>query len=222
MKVVIIGGGQVGAYIANLLLNNNCSVKVIENREHVLNKLKTELPENVVISGSGTDPNILESALISEADVVAAVTGADETNLVASTIAKFEFGVPRVIARVNNPKNVWLFNSSMGVDVGLNMADIMAHLVVDEMELKSVFTLMKLNRGKYSIVQVIVNNQSSAVNRVIKDLGIPTKAILISITRGKEIIIPRGDTLINGGDKILAFADEDAQVAINELFGPHR
>ena len=105
MKVIIIGGGQVGAYIAKLLLNDNCSVKVIENREIVVEKLKKILPLDTIVLGSGTDPNILESCGIAEADVVATVTGADETNLVASTIAKFEFDVPRVIARVNNPQN---------------------------------------------------------------------------------------------------------------------
>lgn len=218
MKVIIIGGGQVGAYIANLLLKNNCSVKVIENREDVLAKLKKDLPLDAIVFGNGTDPNVLESAGIAEADVVAAVTGADETNLVASTIVKFEFAVPRVIARVNNPKNAWLFNSGMGVDVGLNQADFMAHLVVEEIDLKNMLMLMKINRGNYSIVQVKVDNQSKAVHKAVKDLAIPVKAVLIAIYRGKDVIITHGDTIIYGGDIILAFADDDAQATINELF----
>lgn len=219
MKVIIIGGGNVGAYIAKLLLDNNCSVRVIENRENVLSKLMKEVPEDIVVYGSGTDPNVLEACGIREIDVVVAVTGADETNLVASTIAKFEFEVPRVIARVNNPQNAWLFNSSMGVDVGINQADLMAHLVVEEMDVKNVLTLMKLNRGDYSIVQVKVDDESEAVNKTLKDLVIPTNAVLISIFRGKEVMIPRGDTVINSGDIILALADKEAQISINELFG---
>lgn len=219
MKVIIIGGGKVGIYIAKLLLNSNCSVKVIEQRENILPKLRAELPYDTIVYGSGTDPNILESCGIAETDVVAAVTGADETNLVASTIAKFEFGARRVIARVNNPQNAWLFNSSMGVDVGLNQADIMAHIVVEEMDLKNMLTLIKLNCGNYSIVQIKVDNQSEAVNKAIKDLAIPEKSVLISISRGKDVIIPHGDTIINGGDSILAFADDDAQVVINKLLG---
>lgn len=219
MNVIIIGGGQVGAYIARLLLDNNCSVKVIENREYVVDKLKKTLPEDGIVFGNGTNPNVLESCGIAQADVVAAVTGADETNLVASTIAKFEFGVPRVIARVNNPQNVWLFNSGMGVDVGLNQADLMAHLVVEEIDLKNMLTLMKLNRGNYSIVQVKVDSQSEAANKALRDLAIPVKAVLIAIYRGKDVLIPRGDTVIHEGDKILAFADEDAQVTVSELFG---
>jgi len=219
MKVIIIGGGQVGAHIASLLLNNNCTVKVIENRENVFTKLKLELPLDNIVFGSGTDPNILEFCGIADADVVVAVTGADETNLVASTIAKFEFGIPRVIARVNNPKNTWLFNSNMGVDVGLNQADLMAHLVIEEMDLKNMLTLMKINRGDYAIVQVKVDDKSESVHKTVKDISIPAKAVLIAIYRGDKVIIPRGNTTIMGGDDILAFADVDAKVVINKIFG---
>jgi trk system potassium uptake protein len=221
MKVIIIGGGHVGAYIAELLLKNNCSVKVIENREPVFAKLKNEIPADNILFGSGTDPDILESAGVAEADVVASVTGTDEINLVASTIAKFEFAVPRVIARVNNPKNSWMFNSSMGIDAGLNEADFMAHLVVEEMAFKNIMTLLKINKGDYSIVQMTVDVHSEAVNKTIKDLAIPANAVLIAISRGKETIIPRGDTIIYAEDNILALADEKAQMKINELFGPH-
>ena len=219
MKVIIIGGGQVGTYIAKLLLNNNCSVMVIENRVNVLEKLKKDIPLENIIYGSGTEPNVLESAGIAETDVVAAVTGADETNLVASTIAKFEFDVPRIIARVNNPKNAWLFNSGMGVDVCLNQADLMAHLVVEEMDLKNILTLMKVDRGDYSIVQVKVSSESKAISKTIRDLVIPEKSLLIAITRGGDLIIPRGDVVIKEDDNILALADAGAQVIINELFG---
>lgn len=219
MKVIIIGGGQVGAYIAKMLVGNNCSVKLIENREDVCNRLKQELPEDSVVLGSGTDPNVLEQCGIAGVDVLAAVTGADEVNLVASTISKFEFAVPRVIARVNNPKNSWLFNVGMGVDVGLNMADLMGHLVVEEMDLKNMLTLLKLNRGNYSIVQIKVDGKSAAVKKSLKDLDIPAKSLLIALYRGKEVIIPRGNTSIMADDNILAFADEDSQIKLNALFG---
>lgn len=219
MNVIIIGGGKVGAYIAKMLLGNNCSVKLIENREDAYNRLIQELPEESVVLGSGTDPNVLEQCGVDKADVLAAVTGADETNLVASTITKFEFGVPRVIARVNNPKNSWLFNNGMGVDVGLNMADIMAHLVVEEMDLKNMLTLLKLNRGNYSIVQIKVDGKSPAVKKSLKDLDIPAKSLLIALYRGKEVIIPRGNTTVQADDNILAFTDEDSQVKLNALFG---
>lgn len=219
MKVIIIGGGKVGAYIANLLLNNNCSVKVIENRNYVYDKLKKEVPEENIVFGSGTDPDILEAAGIKDVDVVAAVTGSDEINLVASTIVKFEFGISRVIARVNNPQNTWLFNSGMGVDVALNQADLMAHLVVEEMDLKNALTLLKINRGDYAIVQVNVDSTSEAANTMVKDLVKPVNAVLIAISRANDTIIPRGDTVIKAGDNILILADQGAQVAISKLFG---
>lgn len=222
MKVVVIGGGKVGAYITNLLLNNNCSVKVIENRKNVYEKLKKEVPEDCIVFGSGTDPNVLESAGINDADVVAAVTGNDETNLVASTIVKFEFGVSRVVARVNNPQNTWLFNSGMGVDVGLNQADLMAHLVVEQLDLKNILTLLKVNRGDYSIVQINVDPNSEAAKKTVKELTLPINSVLISISRGNDTIIPRGDTMIYGGDNILVLADQGAQVTISKIFGSVR
>lgn len=218
MKVIIIGGGQVGEYIADLLINNNCSVRVIENREAVVTKLKKVLPPDTVVLGSGTDPNILEICGITKVDVVAAVTGDDETNLVASTIAKFEFNVPRVIARVNNPKNKWLFDAGMGVDVCVNQADLMAHLVVEEMDLKNMLTLMKTNHGNCSIIQVKVDGKSNSVNKAVKDLGIPPKALLIAVYRGNDVIIPNGQTVISADDEIMAFTDTDAQAKINAIF----
>lgn len=222
MNVIIIGGGQVGSYIANLLYSNNCSVKLIENRDNVLVKLKKELPPDIVVAGSGTDPNVLEACGIAKADVVAVVTGSDESNLVAATIAKFEFGVARVVARVNNPKNAWLFTTEMGVDVGLNQADLMAHIVVEEMDLNNMLTLMEINLGNYAIVEVAVDDKSNAVNKEVKDLDIPEKAVLIAIYRNHEVVIPHGNTVITGGDKILAFADVRAKVLLNNLFGSQK
>jgi len=220
MKVIIVGGGQMGAYIASLLLKNDCAVTVIENREAVFTKLKKDLPAQNILLGDGTNPSVLESAGIAGADVVAAVSGTDETNLVASTIAKFEFGVPRVIARVNNPKNVWLFTPSMGVDVALNQADLLAHLVVEEMDLKNMYTLLKVSHGAYSIAEVKVAEQSIAAGKPVRDLAIPEKSVLIAITRGDKVIIPRGDTVVLGGDQILVLADTESKVGINRLCMP--
>lgn len=220
MKVVIIGGGQVGEHIASLLLNNDYSVKVIDNREHIVDKLKKELPSETVILGNGTDPNILEAAGINSADVVVSVTGADEVNLVASTIAKFEFGVSRVVARVNNPKNSWLYNIGIGVDVAVNQADLMAHIVIEEMDLKNMFTLMKLSLGGYSIVQIKVDEASKAVHKEVKALNIPFNSKLITIYRGEEVILPGGDTVINAGDSILALANSETQAEVNKIFSP--
>ena len=219
MKVIIIGGGQVGSYLASLLLSNGHDIKVIEYREQVFNKLEKELPHEVLLFGNGSDPQLLEEAGIESANVIAAVTGSDEVNLVVSTLAKMEFGVSRVVARVNNPKNAWLFNSSMGVDVGINQADLMGHFVVEEMNLKDMFTILKLNRGEYSIVSTKVMPKAKAANKLLKDLSIPKKTVLIAITRNETILIPKGDTQILVDDDILVLTDEPSRKELNEIFG---
>jgi trk system potassium uptake protein TrkA len=219
MKVIIVGGGQVGSYLASLLHSNGHDIRVIEYREKNFHKLERELPKELLIFGYGSDPEVLEKAGISTADVLAAVTAEDEINLVVSTLAKMEFGVPRVVARVNNPKNAWLYNSGMGVDVGVNQADLMAHFVVDEMDLEDMFTLMKLNRGDYSIVRVKVDNKAKAANQVIKNLSIPKKAVLVAITRSGELLIPKGDTQILVDDEIMLLTDEESRKDLKTIFG---
>ena len=219
MKVIIVGGGQVGSYLATLLISNGHEIRVIEHREKNYNKLERELPPETLIFGHGSDPEVLEKAGVASADVVAAVSADDEINLVVSTLAKMEFGVPRVVARVNNPKNAWLFNAGMGVDVGVNQADLMAHLVVSEMDLKDMMTLMKINDGNYSIVQISIEDQSPVVSRVVKDLPIPANALLITIRRGTETFVPNGDTTIQSGDNVLALTNEANRVEMYKLFG---
>ena len=218
MKVIIIGGGQTGAHIAGILLANKCEVTVIENREHIIQKLKKDIPEKNILFGNGTDPNVLEQAGITKADVVAAVTGADDTNLVAATIARFEFDVPRVIARVNNPKNAWLFNAGMGVDVAINQADLMAHLVVEEMDQTAMLTLMKISRGSHSIVQYKLSESAKAVGQSIREVALPEQVVFIAIYRGDKTVIPHGDTVFAAGDVVLAFTDEATKQSLNTLF----
>lgn len=219
MNVIIIGGGQAGAHIGYLLLENGLNIKIIENREFLVEKLTKDFSEEIVILGSGTDPNTLEVAGIQSADVLVAVTGSDEVNLVASTIAKFEFGIPRVVARVNNPRNAWLYNRDMGVDVSINQSDLLAQIVVEEMDMENISTLMKLNRGNFSIAKVTVNPKSNAVKKVIKELNIPSKCVFIAILRNEdEVIIPRGDTVIEPNDYILLLADESSEKVVNDIF----
>ena len=218
MNVIIVGGGKTGVYVANLLLANHCRVKVMESRGSVLTKLKDELPSDCIFEGSGTDPNMLEAAGINTTDVLVCATGADETNLVASTIGKFEFNVPRVIARVNNPHNAWMFNAGMGVDVTVNQADLIGHIILEGIDMRDMTTLLKLERGNASIVQIHVSETSSVNGKQIKDLDIPSSAIIITIMRGTETIVTKGDTVIHAGDDLLALADEVTQPKLNKIF----
>jgi trk system potassium uptake protein TrkA len=132
MKIIIVGGGKVGTSLALLLLEKGYNVKVIEAAREKISRLQQDLPADVVALGNGTDPVVLEAAGILGVDVVAATTGQDETNLVVTNLARFAFNVPRVVARVNNPKNAWMFTPMMGVDVAVNQADLMARLIAKE------------------------------------------------------------------------------------------
>jgi trk system potassium uptake protein TrkA len=203
-RVLVVGGGKVGTYLASLLLADGHSVTVIEGRSEEFPRLQQYLPAKVHVEGNGTDPLVLEAAGIRQADVVAAVSRADETNLVITSLARFEFNVPRTIARVNNPKNAWLFTPEMGVDVALNQADLMAHLIAEEMSLGDMMTLLKLRRGQYSIVENRVDPRAAASGKPVRELDLPHECVLTAIFRGGELIIPRGETILQPDDEVLA------------------
>src|SRR5690348_3976090 len=133
MIVLIVGGGVVGTYLATLLRAGGHQARVIEVRAEEIPRLHAILSADTVVLGDGTDPIVLEAAGIGQAQVVAAVTGADPTNLVVTSLARCEFAVPRTIARVNIPQNAWMFTPVMGVDVALNQADLLANLIAEEM-----------------------------------------------------------------------------------------
>ena len=204
MKVIIVGGGQVGAYLASLLIERGHEIKIIEERDAKIPVLKRDLPEDCVVHGNGAEPKVLEAAGIRNADVVAAVTGADETNLVVATLSRLEYGVRRVVGRVNNPKNAWLFNGTMGVDVALNQADLMARLVAEEMTLGDMMTLLKLHGGQYSLVERVVDPASKVVEKTVREIKLPAECVLVAILRDSKLLIPRGDTILLGDDKVVA------------------
>lgn len=204
MKVIIVGGGKVGAYLTSLLQGGGHQVKLIEIRTHQLERLACDLPKEVLILGSGTDPEVLEAAGIRSADVLAVVTGADEINLVAATIARLEYQVPRILARIKNPKNAWLFTPEMGVDVALNQAELMATLVAEEMSVGDMMTLLKLNQGQFSLVEEKVHQSSRAAGKMVRELGLPTESVLVAIIRNGQLLIPHGDTQLLPADEVLA------------------
>ncbi len=217
MLVLIVGGGKTGSHLAGLLLAGGHKAVVIDQRPEVIGLLRKELPPDAVVSGDGADPKVLIGAGIKKADVVAAVTSDDEDNLVVSTMARFEFGVRRVIARVNNPKNAWLFTRDMGVDVALNQADLMANLIAEEMSIGDMMTLLKLRRGQYSLVEEKVDPKSTAVGKAVRDLDLPCDCVLAVIIRKGDLIIPRDDTVLEPIDEVLAIVRADQQADLNKL-----
>ena len=220
MKVIIIGGGQVGAYIANLLIQNKNSVVVIEKRGKSLVTLeKNGVRKENILVGDGTDAVLLEKAGVRSCNALVCATGNDETNLAAAMMAKFEYNVPKVVAKVNNPQNAWLFNAGMGVDVKINQADLIGHMIADEMNYQSIMTLMRLSKGKYSIVRVHVDYHSPNAGKSVAEIKLPAHALLIAIYEDDTMIIPHGETVIRAGQYILAFADESAMKDLNRIFG---
>lgn len=134
MNIIIVGGGQIGAYVAEILLKEGNDIKIIDNRESVMKHLQKKfLPEHFVFA-DGSSPKVLIESGISKADILVAVTGQDEINLVVSMLAKFEFGVPRVIVRINNPQNKWLFTADMGVDDVVNQAEALSAIILKDIE----------------------------------------------------------------------------------------
>jgi trk system potassium uptake protein TrkA len=211
MQIIIVGGGKTGSYLAPILKGDGSSVVVVENRRRVAEKFQANLPDQRVIVGNGTSPEVLERAGVMGADVVIAATGSDEVNLVVSTLAKVEYQVPRVVARVNNPRNSWMFNESMGVDVGINQADLIARSVQEGLDMEDVFTIMRLGKDDHALVQVEVRPGSGAVGRRVSDLSLPDQTVIIAIDRAGDIIVPNGDTGLCEGDNVLAFTSEAAR-----------
>lgn len=219
MYVLVVGGGKVGAHLAALLIGGGNQVRVIESQRQEMSALERDLSLDAVIHGNGTDPVLLETAGIRQANVVAAVTGNDETNLVAAGLARFEFGVPRVIARVNDPKNAWMFTPKMGVDVALNQANLLAHLIAEEMSLGEMMTLLKLRKGEYSLVEEKVHPQSDAAGRAIRDLAFPPESAITAVIRSGMLLIPRGDLVLEPGDEVLALVHSSEAEKLAAILG---
>ncbi len=206
-SVMIIGGGKTGAHLAASLIRSGCEVRLLEKRPEAADRLARELPEQVILCGDGTEPRLMEQAGIAHTDVLAAVTGSDETNLVAASLAKFEYGVERVIVRVNNPRNAWLSTPEMGVDVAINQADLMASLIIEEMSVGDLQTLVRLRQGSVEIVQETIAQDARAMHKTIAELGLPEGSNIVAIMRAQSVIIPGGSTRIEVGDEIVAVVE---------------
>jgi len=219
MRIIIVGGGKTGSYIAKLLASESHSIKVVEQKKTAIAKLSCDIDPADIVRGNGSDPAVLEKAGILHTDVVVAVTGEDEVNLVVSMLAKMEFGVGRVVARVNNPNNSWMFNEGMGVDVGINQASTLARFVEEGLNPKEMATLMKLARGDNEIIQFEVSSDSQVVGHSVKDLKLPEKSILVAIERPDgKVLIPNGNTVINEGDEIIALTDSEGRASVKRTF----
>lgn len=218
MFVIIAGGGRTSVHLARMLLRQDHTVRVLESREDVLANLHRELPTEVIVQGNLLDPQVLDHAGFARADVFAAVTTRDEENLVLCTIAREKYKVGRTIARVNNPRNAWLFSEKFGVDVPVNQAEIISGLIEEEMSMGDMMTLLKLRKGNYSLIEEKIPPGAKAIGKAIRDLNLPQQCILAAIFRRGEVVMPHGDTTFELGDEVLAITDHEGAQQFQNLF----
>ncbi len=220
MFVVIAGGGRTGAQLANLLISQDHEVRVVDNRRDVLERIHHELPTEAIIEGDPLEMLVLEQAGIQRADVMAACTTMDEVNLTLCYMARKQYNVRRTIARVNNPRDAWLFDDKFHVDVAVNQAEILASLIQEEMSLGDMITLLKLRRGNYLLVEEKIPDGSSVIGMAIKDVAFPEHCVIAAIIRKGEVMIPRGITTFQAGDEVLAVTDTEGASSLADLFSP--
>lgn len=220
MLAVIVGGGRGGSYLAQDLQAQGYQVKVVDRRPEVVAKLRQEI-EGEVICGDGCSPQVLDQVGASQAALVVAMAHDDEDNLVICRLAKHQFKVPRVITRVNNPRNEWLYTKAWGVDVAISQVHMTAKVIEEEIGLGELVTLLKLNRGEAALVEMRLPEGAPALGKAIRDLSLPTDTVIVSIIRDGKLVIPRGDTNLQAGDEVLAVSTVKAEPALKDaLVGP--
>ncbi len=219
MYVVIAGGGRTGTQLAKFLLKQGHEVHLIEDRREVLSYIHKELPTESIHEGNPLAPGVLEQSGIQDAQVLAACTTRDDINLLLCYIARIKYHVGRTIARVNNPRDAWMFDEKFHVDVQLNQAEIMANMIQEEMSMGDMMTLLKLRRGNFSLVEEKIPAGAQAVGRSIKDLDLPEGCVIAGIIRHGDMVVPRGQTVFEVGDEVLAITDQPSAIRLAELFG---
>src|SRR5437016_3621128 len=211
MRVAIAGAGNVGLFIANDLRGAGHDVLVIEQNPAVVQR---------AVAAEGVEWHVadacevrsLRDAGLERCDVVVAATGDDEDNLVISLLAKQEFAVPRVIARVNHPKNEWMFNENWGVDLSVSTPHLITALVEEAVSVGRLVRILQFERGLARLVEVTLAENAPVVDQAIRDLDIPRDATIVAVVRGEHVVMPRGDTVFESGDEALAMwtsASED-------------
>jgi trk/ktr system potassium uptake protein len=215
MRVVVTGAGNVGRHMANDLRLRGHEVTVIDQDPGVVDRARTEAAAGVdVILGDACEPWVLDKADLATCDVLVAATGDDEDNLVTSLLAKQEYGVPRVVARVNHPKNEWLFTVQWGVDVPMSPPHILTALVEEAVTSGDLVRLLKLEGGQVTLVEVTINEASPMAGRALYELRLPQDSAVVAILRGGHVVIPQPETQLVAGDEIMAIATPEVEEAI--------
>lgn len=215
MKVAIAGAGAVGRSIARELVANSYEVTLIERNPGHFDP--EAIPDADWRLGDACELSLLEAMHLEEFDVVIAATGDDKANVVLSLLAKTEFAAPRVVARVNDPRNEWLFDSGWGVDVAVSTPRMLASLVEEAFAVGDVVRLMEFRQGNASLVEVTLPDDTVWGGRPVRKLALPRDAALVTILRGKRVIVPEPDQPLEGGDELLFVAAPEVEADLRRL-----
>jgi trk system potassium uptake protein len=216
MYVVVVGGGKVGYYLTKLLLEEGREVLLIEKDPRKCAALADTLGANV-LEGDGCEIAVMEEAGMGRANVVLAVTGDDEDNLVICQVARVRFNAPRTIARVNNPKNQAIFRK-LGIDVTISSTELIMRQIEQALPAESLLHLLKLQNAGVSLVELEVPASSPAIAQPLRSLGISADSILCLVIRqGAEAIIPSGDTVLATGDQVIAVTSEASEQGLRRI-----
>jgi trk system potassium uptake protein TrkA len=216
MKVAIAGAGNVGMFIADDLRSAGHDVLLIELNVELVARLQPTLDVEW-FAGDACEVNNLHKAGIADVDVMVAATGEDQVNLVVSLLAKQEFAVPRVVARVNHPKNQWLFNETWGVDVSVSTPHLLSALVEEAVSVGSLVRLLQFDGGDARLVEVTLAEDSPARGQTLSEMEVPRDASIVAIVRDGRVVVPRGDTVVAVGDEVLALVTADSEEQVKHL-----
>jgi trk system potassium uptake protein TrkA len=217
MRVVVTGAGNVGRHLAADLCDQGHEVTVIEQATVAVQRARNELPVQVnVLLGDACEPYVLEQASLASADVIVAATGDDEDNLVTALLAKQEFAVPRVVARVNHAQNEWMFTEQWGVDAAVSPPHILTALVEEAVTVGDVVRLLKLDRSGAALVELTLRKDSTAAGRAMYELRLPLESTIVAIVREGHVVIPQPETVLAVGDEVMAIAKPEAEEALRQ------
>ena len=216
MNVAIAGAGNVGLHVANALRRSGHEVLLIEQERSVVERSVTE-PGVRWHVGDACEVSSLKEAQLETCEVLVAATGDDEDNLVVSLLAKQEFGMPRVIARVNHPKNEWMFNENWGVDLFVSTPHLITALVEEAVSVGKLVEILRFEGGLARLVEVTLADDAPVVDRSIQEARIPRDATIVAILREEHLVVPRGETTFEPGDEVLALVTPDSEDDVREI-----
>ena len=215
MYILVVGGGKVGYYLTKVLVNEGYEILLIEkNPKKVL--VYAERFGSVVLEGDGAELATLEAAGAARADVVVAVTGDDEDNLVICQTAKRLFNVPRTIARVNNPKNEEIFKK-LGIDVTVSSTNLILSVIEQEIPERGLVHLMTLKHAQVAIVEATVEDNAPVVGMSLSDIAFPDNVVISAVLRDGNLILPKGDTVLMPDDEVIALAARENEDAFRQM-----